>query len=306
MTFRQMVRKLDADQLYQMEKSALDEIIGNYVVEQAAKGAGMTPDRYVAHELSAIAKVSESDARAYYKLNKVQLQFATGGESFEQIKEPLMATLQSRHDQELREQLITRLKRQESINIMLAEPRYHVVSAGHPSIGGKDAPVTIVEFGDFQCPFCRAVIYSIKLLRAKYGDKIRVVYMDFPLGMHPHAMDAARAARCADRQGKFWQFHDAMFADQLKLAPADLKATARKLGLNSTQFDGCFDSGKLDADIHRDISQGRSLGVTGTPTFFVDGRKLVGALPPTRFYALIDEDIARPTGSMKGTEAKGN
>ena len=130
---------------------------------------------------------------------------------------------------------------------MLTAPRIQVKTAGHPEIGSKDAPITIVEFSDFQCPFCGRAEPTLKQVRAKYGDKVRLVYMDFPLGIHDHAIDAASAGRCAGEQGKFWQFHDAMFADQSKLTPPDLKASAKKLGLDTAKFDDCLDKGKYKA-----------------------------------------------------------
>jgi len=190
--------------------------------------------------------------------------------------------------------------------VMLVEPHFNVTSAGHPSTGGKNAPVTIVEFSDFQCPFCRGAENSIKAVRDKYGDKIRLIYMDFPLGMHPHAMEAARAGRCAAEQDKFWQFHDAMFADQSKLAAADLKATAQKLGLDIKQFNACFDQAKPDTGIRQDMAQGQSLGVTGTPTFFINGRELVGAQPAPKFNEMIDEELARAKSPAAEHQAKAN
>jgi protein-disulfide isomerase len=150
-----------------------------------------------------------------------------------------------------------------------------------------------VEFSDFQCPFCRAAENTLKQVRQKYGDRVKLVYMDFPLGFHQHAMDAARAARCAADQNKFWQFHDALFADQAKLSANDLKQTATAVGLDRTKFNGCFDSGGHNAGIQQDVAEGSSLGVTGTPTFFVNGRELVGAQPPPKFDEVIDEELAR-------------
>jgi protein-disulfide isomerase len=144
------------------------------------------------------------------------------------------------------------------------------------------------------------------VVREKYGDKIQLIYMDFPLGMHPHAMEAARAGRCAAEQDKFWQFHDAMFADQSKLAATDLKATAQKLGLDTKQFNACFDQAKPDTGIRQDMAQGQSLGVTGTPTFFINGRELVGAQPPPKFNELIDEELARAKSPAVEHQAKAN
>src|SRR5260370_17316381 len=148
-----------------------------------------------------------------------------------------------------RKALLARLRKGERVKIPREPKRVVVDSGGHPALGAKDAPVTIVEFTDFQCPFCKASEATLKTLRDKYGDKIRLVHMDFPLPFHAHAMDAANAARCASDQGKFWQFHDSLFPTQRKLPPADLKAEAKTLGMNSTQFDSRFAKAKYECQI---------------------------------------------------------
>jgi protein-disulfide isomerase len=153
--------------------------------------------------------------------------------------------------------------------------------------------VTIVEFSDFQCPYCRAAEPILKQVRDKYGDRIKLVYMDYPLPMHPHALDAATAARCAGAQDKFWQFHDAMFADQTKLDPASLKSTATKAGLDRKQFDACFDSKQMVHAVQADQAEGSGLGVNGTPTFFINGREVVGAESVQSFSDIIDDELAR-------------
>jgi len=189
---------------------------------------------------------------------------------------------------------------------MLQPPRLSVPSAGHPSTGSPSAPVTIVEFSDFQCPYCRAAENSLKQIRQKYGDQITLVYMDFPLSFHSHAMDAARAARCAADQTKFWQFHDALFADQGKLGPDDLKRTAAHLGLEPAKFNSCFSSEAHAAGIRQDIAEGNSLGVSGTPTFFINGRKLVGAQPAPQLEEVIDQELAAAKAAHEARRARAN
>ena len=185
---------------------------------------------------------------------------------------------------------------------MLEPQRVVVNSSGHPALGPKDAPVTIVEFTDLQCPFCEKTESTLKELRGKYGDKIRVVHMDYPLPFHSHALDAAKAAHCANEQGKFWPYRDALFANQSKLAPADLKATAQSLGMNSAKFDACFASTKYDSQIKADQAAGEKVGVDGTPAFFIDGRPLTGAQPTPKFEEIIDDELATG-GSTKQASA---
>ena len=185
-------------------------------------------------------------------------------------------------------------------------PRVEVASAGHPSIGPANAPITIVEFSDFQCPFCKRVEPALKQVREKYGDNVRLVYMDYPLPMHDHAIDAAKAGRCAEEQGKFWQYHDAMFTDQNKESPADLKAIAKNLGMDTAKFDTCFDQAKTEAGVKADLEQGKALGIDGTPAFFINGRMLAGAQPAESFNKIIDEDLASKGVASTSKQAKAN
>jgi len=282
-----------AAQLYDLRKQALDDIIDDYLVQQAARKAGLKPNEYLEKQVnSSSPRVSSAEAEKYYNQHKAQLDTRTGVHSFAEIKTRLVDALQHQQDQEARDQVLQKLRAENHISVLLTAPRVSVASAGHPSMGAAAAPITIVEFGDFQCPFCRAAENSLNQVRQKYGDKVRVVYLDFPLGFHPHAMDAARAAGCAGDQDKFWQFHDALFLDQKQLDPAGLKQTAAKVGLDANKFDKCFASDKHDAAIRQDVAEGNSLGVTGTPTFFINGRQLVGAQPPPKFSEMIDEELA--------------
>jgi protein-disulfide isomerase len=274
--------------LYDLRKNTLDRMINDYLLNQAAKQAHTTPDAYVKSQIHP-KKITEADAKKYYNDNKDRF----GKTSFDEVKIRLILALQQQEDSQQTDQVIAKLRAAQKVNIALVAPRVQVASSGHPSVGGKDAPITMVEFGDFQCPFCRASENSVKEVRKKYGDKVRLVYMDFPLGIHAHAMDAANAARCAGEQDKFWQYHDAMFADQSKLAPADLKASAAKLGLDAKKFDACLDKTKYQSQIQQDMAEGTKLGVTGTPTFFINGREISGAQPANKFEEIIDDEMAR-------------
>ena len=158
--------------------------------------------------------------------------------------------------------------------------------------GPIDAPVTIVEFSDFQCPFCSRVIPTLKQIEESYGDKVRLVFRQFPLHrLHPQAQKAAEASLCADDQGKFWEMHDAMFADQRGLAVDSLKAKAAELELDTATFDECLDSGKYAERIETDLAEGAAVGVTGTPAMFINGRFLSGAVPYEQIAAVIDQEL---------------
>lgn len=161
--------------------------------------------------------------------------------------------------------------------------------------GDSDAPVTIVEFSDFQCPFCsRFYTGALGDIEKNYIEtgKVKLVYRDFPLSIHPDAQKAAEAAECAKDQGKFWEMHDELFENQASLSVASLKQYASKIGLDEDDFSECLDSGEKASEVQADFSDGTANGVSGTPTFFVNGQKLVGAQPYSEFEAAIEAALA--------------
>ena len=166
------------------------------------------------------------------------------------------------------------------------------VSPADPWKGGKNAKVTIVEWSDFQCPFCSRVNPTMDKIKETYGDKVKVVFKQNPLSFHKDAKPAAKAALAAHEQGKFWEMHDLLFANQKKLQAADLEGYAQQLGLNMAKFKAAMGSDKFDKQISADQAQAASLGARGTPAFFVNGRQLRGAQPFERFKEIIDEELA--------------
>jgi protein-disulfide isomerase len=178
--------------------------------------------------------------------------------------------------------------------VVLLEPRRESVAATGPARGPADAPVTIVEFADFQCPFCGRLEPVLAHTLTKYGAQVRLVYRNFPLGeIHPQAQKAAEAAFCAQEQGKFWEMHDLMFAEQDSLGVEDLKIKAQRLGLDRSAFDQCLDGGKERDAIALDAEGGDGLGIEGTPACFVNGRFLSGAVEESELDAIIDDELRR-------------
>ena len=164
-----------------------------------------------------------------------------------------------------------------------------------PARGPQNAAVTIVEFSDFQCTFCKRYVDETQpLILATYGSRVRYVFRDFPIAqLHPQAQKAAEAAQCAFDQGKFWEYHDRLFQNQGLLDDASLKAHATALGLDASAFNTCLDSGKYTQEVQKDFDDARAYGVTGAPTFFINGRKVVGAKPYAEFSAIIEEELAK-------------
>ena len=163
---------------------------------------------------------------------------------------------------------------------------------GAPSKGPGAAPVTIVKFEDFQCPFCKQAQATEAQLLSRYGNKVKLVHRDFPISsIHPLAWKAHEAARCANEQGKFWPYHDLLYTNAPKLSVDDLKAYAKEAGLTMPAFEQCLTSEKYKTLVQKDVDEGTRLGVSGTPTFFINGRVLSGAQPLATFAGIVDEEL---------------
>jgi protein-disulfide isomerase len=175
-----------------------------------------------------------------------------------------------------------------------APAKVEVSADDDPARGPKDAPVTMIEFADFQCPYCgRFHAQTLPLILKEYGDKVRIVYRDFPLSsIHPYAEKAAEAGECAHEQGKFWEYHDVLYLNQTALDRASLGRYAQNAGLDTAKFDSCLDSGKYASEVASDLRDGTAAGVQGTPAFFVNGQPISGAQPYNVFKSAIDAALA--------------
>jgi protein-disulfide isomerase len=196
--------------------------------------------------------------------------------------------------QQRRAEYAASLRTKANVRILIDPPRTDVVADDDPAKGPADAPVTIVTFSDFQCPYCSRVNPTLARLKDRYGDSLRIVFRDFPiLQLHPQAAKAAEAGACANEQGKFWQMHDLMFANQQKLDVASLKQHAATLGLDAAAFETCLDSGKHTAEWQKDAADAEKAGVQSTPAFFVNGRPVVGAQPYEAFAEIVNDELGR-------------
>ena len=287
-------QKAQAEQaIYDGRRAALDAIIADMLVDQAAKAKGVTSQAFVEAEVTRRRKpVTDTDVRNFYVQNTDRMQ----GRSFEQMSAAIQRYLDDQQQQNARQELIAELKKSgPGIRVMMDAPRTTVaVNADDPSEGKADAPVTVVEYSDFQCPFCLRVMPTLKQLRTKYGDRMRLVWKDFPLAqIHPQAFVAAQAGNCAREQGKFWEYHDKLFANQGALQPDALKKYAAEVGLDAAKFNQCLDSSKYEARVQEALANGNRLGISSTPTVYVNGRMINGAQPIEVFESVIDEELAR-------------
>lgn len=275
------------NQEYEIKKKALDGLIEQKLIEAAAKGKGLTTEKLLDQEVnSKIPDPSDAEVEGYYYGLKVTRPLA-------EVRTQLRGSLKQAKIQQARQEYLKGLREQYKAVVLLQPPRVDVAFDPARLRGNAKAPVMIVEFSDYQCPYCRSVEPTVKDVLAKYGDKVSFSYRDFPLtAIHSQAMIAAEASRCALEQGKFWEYHDQLFASS-KLEKDTLVEYARGLKLNDKQFEACVTSEKYKADIEKDQQDGRKAGVNGTPGFFINGVELSGAQGREAFERLIDEELAR-------------
>jgi protein-disulfide isomerase len=278
--------------LYQHRRNVLEQIVGDMLIEEAAKKANVSVDDYIEKEAAKRAKpVTDTDVAQFYEQNKDRAQ----GRSLDQLREVIHNFLTDQRQQQARGLLVDDLKKSgNGVKVLLDPPRVNVeAAAGDPVKGPAQAPITIIEYSDYQCPFCARVNPTLDQVRKVYGDQVRIVFKDFPLPNHPEAPKAAEAAHCAGEQGKYWELHDRMFASQQALHIPMLKQYATALGLDMNAFNQCLDSGKHAGRVAENMKSGEALGVSSTPTLYVNGRPVVGAQPFEFFKTVIDEELAR-------------
>src|SRR5215831_17323045 len=274
--------------LYLARREALEEIIDSRLINDEAKARGIDAAKLIEQEISSHAPTpTEDDIAFWYQANPARVQGAT----LAQVHDPIKSLLIEQRMSAAHDAFVAKLKEKTPVTISLEPPRQKVDVAGHPSKGPTDAPIELIEFSDFQCPFCQRANPTVDQVLKTYGDRIHFVYRQYPLPSHPNARQASEAAACADEQGKFWPYHDELFANPT-LTDADLKAHAVKAGLDAEKFNSCFDSRRFKAAVDKDIAEGNQAGVTGTPAFFINGRALEGAQPFEAFKRVIDEELA--------------
>lgn len=286
--------KAEAEQaIYDGRKDTLDRLVAAMLVEQAAKARGVDPEKYMEAEVARrIRKVTDADVSAFFKANTQQMQ----GRPLEEVAPSIREFLEDQQAEAAETAVIAELRKAAApLKMQLEPPRLPVAVAPHdPSRGPATAVVTLVEFSDYQCPFCGRVTPTLKRLRETYGDRLRIVWKDFPLyDIHPQAQKAAEAAWCAGDQGKYWEMHDRLFANQSTLAAEGLKQHATAVGLDAAVFAACLESGRHAERVKAGWSQGQELGVDSTPTSFINGRRLTGAHPYERFAEVIDDELSR-------------
>lgn len=297
-------------ELYEIKKDAVDYLIEKKLLEKAAKAKNLTVDQLLKQEVfDKLKAVSDDDVQAFFEMHKQQFQ----GKEFDTVKDQIKGKLMGQLRQDARAQYMRNLKSQSKVAYLIKAPRIEVSVDDDPGKGNPKAPITFIEFSEFQCPFCKKARPIVKQILDTYKDKIYYVFRDFPLSFHKYAKKMSHATNCAKEQGKYWEYSDALWEHQgdfsaitaqgqkdklpddaiLKFADLKLVEMAGDLKLDPAKFSECQKSGKFMKEIEKDIQDGQNAGVSGTPAYFINGKFLSGAQPFEKFKSLIDEELEK-------------
>jgi protein-disulfide isomerase len=276
----------EQSKLYELRSAALDDMITQRLLEEEAAPLGITPEELVRHQTEKQASVADEELVAFYEENKERM----GDVAFEEVMPRIRRHLQQQHQQAAEQEYLRALHEKASIEIYLDVPRVEIEAKG-PSLGPDDAPVTIVEFSDYRCGFCRKVEPVLQQLLERYPSELRLVSRNYPLNQV--SREAAEAAACANQQGRYWEYHSKLFAAGGNLDSESLHQLASEAELDLEAFQTCVAERRFQADVEADLADGRRAGVRGTPAFFVNGIPIKGARPLEDFVAVVEKELGR-------------
>ncbi len=296
-----MIRKSNRLEIYNAEKALYDlqyaslrSLLIKKLISLDPASKGMTEDQYLSRNVIKPREISDQEVDAFIQSRNIP-KSKINTNLKEQVRRFLLQSEiagqidQWVEQQEKKYKIVVNLKEP-------LEPRFEVNIKHSAYRGNVNAPVTIVEFSDFECPYCSRANETLYQLQDIYGDKIKIVYKHFPLSsIHPMAQKAAEATICAQEQGmeKFWELHNVLFENFRSLTVGQIKDFAKNIGLEPAAFNSCLTSGKNSELVQLDLKEGMELGVESTPAFFINGRFIKGALPLDSFKELIDEELAK-------------
>jgi protein-disulfide isomerase len=280
-------------QYYQTQSKALEDLIDKKLLEQKAKSENLTVDQLIDRDIkSKVTDPTEDQMKVYYEGLETE-------QPYEAVRDKILEKIRQLRTDKVRAVYVKALRAETPVIVALAPPKAKVDVGEAQVLGPKSAKVVLVEFADYECPYCQKVAPDVKKLKDEYGDRIAFTYKDFPLPNHSRAEKAAEAVRCASKQNKFWEFHDELFHSK-ELDVDQLKAQARALQLDSAQFDKCLDSGEQAAAVAKDKKEGLRLGISGTPSFFINGHYLSGALDYAGLRDVIEQQLTTPASAAGG------
>ena len=278
-----------AQKLFELREQATNALVDERLLAAEAKKRGLKDTEALEAQLAASGPPpAEAAARQLYDENKDRVD----GQPFEALRERIMASMAQEGHQAARDQLLGTLRSDHKVAITLDPIRFPVATTG-PSRGPTNAPVTIVMFADFQCPYCSRGADAVEEVRKRHPKDVRVVYKDYPLGFHEEAMPSALAARCAGAQGKYWEMHDKLYAGQRELGAALYTRLVGELKLDAVKYGQCVADPATAKAVRDDTAAGEAAGVDGTPAFYINGVRLTGAQPAEAFEAIIGPELAR-------------
>jgi protein-disulfide isomerase len=279
-------------QLYELKQQQLDALVASRLIEAEARRRGVTVEAFEQSEISSgVSAITDGEIDAFIEANRARIRG-----DVTQLRPQVRDFLREQKLDARRTAVVADLRKGATVDMKLAAPapyRAEVDVAGAPVRGTTTAPVTIVEYSDFHCPFCRRVQPTLTALLDKYKGQVRLVYKHLPLdGLHPQARRVSEASWCAAQQDRFWQFHDAVYAESTPdSSDAALSKMATAAGLDAAKFTSCLANPEAKAAVQRDATQGEALGLSSTPGFFINGREVRGAQPIEAFAAIIDEEL---------------
>lgn len=275
--------------VFSLRQRGLDRMIDQRLIDAEAAKRGIEPDKLLDDEAAKRVEVSNDEVKTFFAQHAAEW----GDRKIETEMAGIRSYLERQRGTGAAQAFVAELRAAAKVETLLVQPRLTIAGAGHVK-GPAGAPVTVIEFSDYECPFCRRAEPVVAQMLKEYADKVRFEYRHFPLeSMHPQARGAAEAAVCADEQGHFWPYHEQLFTgDGSVLAPASLIATATKAGLDVNAFQACLASGRARSRVDADLAAGKAAGVSGTPAFFVNGVPFSGAIPIEEFRRAIDAELA--------------
>ena len=274
-------------ELYDAQKGGIDQIIEDRLLELEAKKEGISKIELLKKEVFEKIQVADAEIKKFYDENKDRL----GARSFDEVKSSIQGYLFRERQDEIHGALIAKLKKKADIEVLISVPRTKIDEGDFPAKGPKDAPIRLVEFTDYECPFCGKARPTVTKVMEEYKGKIRYVLRDFPLSFHKNSLKAHEAAHCADDQGKYWDLNQKIWENQHAITLDDLKKYAKEVKLKTKNFDECLDSGKYSKKVAESLAYGQTVGVSGTPAFFINGRMISGARPFEAFKEIIDDEL---------------
>ncbi len=285
------------DQYYKAQREALDQLIDESLLEMQAQRESLTVQQLLEkHVIAKVKDPTDDQLEVYYE--GVQTD-----QPFPAVRDKILETIRQRRIATARKAYLASLRSQANLEVLLASPSVDVALGDGPTRGAPNAPVLLIEFADYECPYCQKIDADLRKLEGEYSGKVLFAFKDFPLPMHKHAQKASEAARCAGLQGKFWEYHDLLFEKGSGLEISQLKEDARTLKLDTAKFDQCLDFGETATAVKKDQEQGQKLGLTGTPSFFVNGHFFSGAATYAMLREIVDQQLTflaasrkRPTG----------